>query len=150
MLVTFDTNTIDKAVRPERHPKDPLRPDFDKVNTALKAGRLRGFVSDTVITLEGIQRADRAKVLGSTRLVQEHSESTTKTGDLEAETLELKVGQPARQPLHPENAARLAAALRLGFKVLSAPRIGAPRIDDPHKTVYLYEPDEVKLSARLE
>jgi type I restriction enzyme M protein len=47
---TFDTNTIDKAVRPERHPKDPLRSDFDKVNAALKSGLLGAFVSEIVIS----------------------------------------------------------------------------------------------------
>jgi hypothetical protein len=64
--VTFDTNTLDKAVRPERHPKDLAQNDFLLVHEALKAGALRGFVCETMVTLEGIQRADRARVFGST------------------------------------------------------------------------------------
>jgi len=36
--VTFDTNTLDKVARPERFPKDPLRPDFIKLHEAAVAG----------------------------------------------------------------------------------------------------------------
>jgi hypothetical protein len=32
--VTFDTNTIDKAVWPERHPRDPAQADFQKLHEA--------------------------------------------------------------------------------------------------------------------
>jgi hypothetical protein len=66
--VTFDTNTLDKAARPERHPKDPARADFQKVHEALKTGRLRGYFSQTLVTLEGIEKKDRPEVFGSTRL----------------------------------------------------------------------------------
>lgn len=42
MRVTFDTNTIDKAARPERSPKDPDQSLYLKVHDALKCGVFRG------------------------------------------------------------------------------------------------------------
>ena len=55
MRVTFDTNTLKSAVRPERHSKDPRSADFYKVHDALKAGILKGYFSETIVTLEGIE-----------------------------------------------------------------------------------------------
>jgi hypothetical protein len=148
--VTFDTNTLDKAARPERHPSDPARADFEKVHEALKRGALRGFVCDTVVTLEGIQRADRAKVFGSTSLARSHEETRTADGAV-VHHVTLETTQPARPALHPENARRFQAALSLGFRALCVePRIGLPRIDDPDKRIYLYENDDAKLRARLD
>lgn len=88
--VTFDTNTIDKAARPERHPKDPLRSDYDKVNAALKSGYLRGFVSETVITLEGVQRSDRARVFGSTHLAPQRAAPEVNQDGMEVHQITLK------------------------------------------------------------
>jgi hypothetical protein len=39
---TFDINTLDKAARPGRHPKDPNQGDYAKVDGALAAKRLMG------------------------------------------------------------------------------------------------------------
>jgi hypothetical protein len=148
--ITFDTNTLDKAARPERHPKDAARADFQKVHEALKTARLRGFVCETVITLEGIQRADRAKVFGSTYLASRHSEPQVQDDGRVVHAINLQATQRARQPLHDENARRLTAALNLGFRVLSAPRVAMPRIDDPDKRIYVYEDDEETLGLRLD
>jgi hypothetical protein len=67
--VTFDTNTIDKACRPELHPKDPARRDFDTVHEAVRTRKLRGFFCETAATLEGIQRANRARAARARRFV---------------------------------------------------------------------------------
>src|SRR5258708_18442894 len=124
--VTVDTNALDKAGRPERHPSDPARADFAKVHEALKRGDLRGFVCDTVVTLEGIQRADRAKVFGSTSLARSHEETRTGDGATIVHHVTLQTTQPARSALHPENARRFQAALSLGFRAICVPRIGLP------------------------
>ncbi len=71
MRVTFDTNALDKAVRPGRHPKDPNQPLFQKVHEALKSTVIEGFVCETMITLEGIPKnaflGPTVHVLRSTR-----------------------------------------------------------------------------------
>ena len=148
--VTFDTNTLDKARRPERHPKDPTRSDFVKVHAALRAGKLTGFFCETVATLEGIQRVDRARVFGSTSVVARHKGPDVREGGSTIHQVNFETTQPAREPLHPENMRRLTSALDLGCRALSAPRIAMPRIDDPGKRIYVYEHDDEALALRLD
>jgi hypothetical protein len=117
MRVTFDTNTLDKACRPERFAKDDNRPLFQKVHDALKDGTIQGFYSVTILTLEGIMKADRPAVMGGTKLEHQPMRPTVVnnadlTDDMQrlagegnatvVVPLKLKVVQPARQPLHPE------------------------------------------------
>src|ERR1022692_2808286 len=105
LMVTFDTNTIDKAARPGRFPKDPSRADFVRVNEALAAGKLSGYFSETLITLEGIQNKDRARVFNSTTLRQESETETVSNG---ATTIQMRsVVEQQRDPLHPEHVARI-------------------------------------------
>jgi hypothetical protein len=54
MTVTFDTDTLDKAAPPGRHPKEPNQGDGVKVNGALPAERLMGYFRiDWRLTDEG-------------------------------------------------------------------------------------------------
>jgi len=113
--VTFDTNTLDKAARPERHPKDPARASFSKVHEALKTGRLRGYFSDTLVTLEGIENEDRVDVFGSTRL-----ESSSSSASKNAINMTIAVKQD-RRPRHPELSKRIQAAQKIGMRALRGP-----------------------------
>lgn len=152
LRVTFDTNVLDYACRPERYPKDTRQPRLGKVRDALKSGSIKGFFSVTMLTIEGIMNKDRAKVYESTTLTKvreapkmipnadlpDEIRSFVGHGDLETHTFNLTANQPARQELHPEFKARFAAAHELGVRVLKAvPRLGAYRIDDPDGTFYL-------------
>jgi hypothetical protein len=133
MRVTFDTNTFDKAVRPLLYPKDPDNSLFVKIHEAIKRCRIEGFICDSMITLEGIKADDRAKVFGSTSL----NSKITPDEVSSVIRVDLKMEQPLRQPLHPKQAERFAAALDLGIKLIGAPRAGMPRLgnhngDDPY------------------
>ena len=152
LRVTFDSNSLDLVCRPTRFPKDPRNPLMLTVHDALTQGRIQGFYSVTMLTIEGIMRKDRADVFSGTRTVT-HPETTevTKNADLpdavrervgaadvETVRLDIRVEQPDRKPLHPETAARSRAAKDVGFKVLKAvPRIGAYHIEDPGGEFYL-------------
>jgi hypothetical protein len=138
MKVTFDTNTLDKVVRPERFPKDVDRPHFDAVHRALVDGTIQGFVCETIITLEGIQKIDRGAVFGSTALKANTSEHIEEDGRVKIQ-MGLQGVQPDRKPLHPENAARMKAANELGVRLLRAPRFGSMYIEDPEGTVFAQE-----------
>jgi hypothetical protein len=63
--VTFDSNEWEDVVCPERCLKTrPERyPDLVKVQNALKAGCVRGFICAVVATLEGVRRKERAEFL---------------------------------------------------------------------------------------
>jgi hypothetical protein len=147
--ITFDTNTLDRAARPARFPKDPRQPEYLKVHQALHAGKIEGFFCDTLVTLEGIQNKDRGAVFGSTDIRSQRDDSEDDTGR-HVVKLTLVVEQRRRQPLHPEAAARVQAALAIGMRVLGAPRIGSPRIEDTNNAIYVFEPDESLLALRLE
>ena len=152
LRVTFDTNSLDLACRPERFPKDRRQPLMRKVHDALTQRRIEGFYSVTMLTIEGLMRKDRAGVFAGTRTVlQPESTELTKNADLpdavrdkvgaadlETVRVEIHVEQPDRKPLHPETAARIRAAMAVGVKVLKAvPRLGAFRIEDPSGDYYL-------------
>lgn len=64
MKVTFDTNTFDKASRPEVYRKDPVYETALTVHEALIRGAMRGYICETALTLEGIRRDDRSAVGG--------------------------------------------------------------------------------------
>ena len=162
LRVTFDTNVLDFACRPDRFPKDPRQPIMKKVNTALTTGQLEGFYSVTMLTIEGIMRRDRAEVFASTRLVMGEEEiHITQNADLpesirqevggadvETVRVEYRVDQPARAPLHPEVVARVKAAKAMGFKVLKdVPRVGAFHYKDSTQKWYLSTGEGDKLQA---
>src|SRR5260370_10139938 len=145
MKVTFDTNTLDKAVRPGTYPKDPANMHFVKVHEAIKFGQIEGFICDTMITLEGIKRDDRAKVFGSTALRKNISSDDASS----TIHINLKMEQSLREPLHPKQAERFVAALDLGLRLIGAPRIGMPRVEGPNGNPYAIE-TEAALSARID
>ncbi|WP_139017367.1 hypothetical protein [Bradyrhizobium sp. STM 3809] len=139
--MTFDTNTFDKAVRPSVYAKDPNHADFVAVHEALKRGDLLGFVSETIITFEGIAKNDRASVFGTTDL-------RSRTEQLSDDTFQIALApeQPARQPVHVKQAERFVAAFDLGIQLLGAPRIGMPRVEG---NFYVPETEEA-LEQRLD
>lgn len=145
LRVTFDTNTLDKVARPERFPRDPRQPTYFGVHDALRTGRLKGYFSETLVTLEGIEIKDRADVLGSTRLDRQmHSNGGNRI------TLSLAVQQD-RKPLNLEFSKRIQTAQEIGLRALRGPaRIGWLRIKDDDNT--FFEPDEsvLELSKRLD
>lgn len=150
MRVTFDTNTLDRAVRPERFPKDVRQAEYIKVRQGLMSGTIDGFFCETIVTCEGIQNSDRAEVLGGTRLASQQEHLQNEAGERVIK-LSLKTEMPKLKPLHPEVIAMLQAALKVGMKALGAPRIGWLRIEDPENEIYFQEiPNSVAQSERLE
>jgi hypothetical protein len=130
MRVTFDTNSLDKIGRRQRFPKDPHQADFIKVNHAVVARTIKGYFSETIVTLEGIENKDRTHVFSSTRL---KSQMTEKIDDaIGQETLYINTTtEQDRRPIHLEHFKRIQAACEIGMRALKAPpRIGWIRIDD--------------------
>ena len=91
-----DTNTLADVVSPEasRQPTNPA--DAARVRAAIQLGKIQGFFSETLVSLEGVQTKDRAAVFGSTRL---QSESTCT--DENTITISIGVVQD-RKPLDPK------------------------------------------------
>jgi hypothetical protein len=144
--VTFDSNALDKAARPDRHPKDAARADFHRVNDGLKAGRLKGFFSETLATLEGIENKDRMDVLGSTRL-----ESRSSSPDKRMINITIALKQD-RKPRHPEFSKRIQAALLMGMRAIRGPaRLGVGfHVKDDDGTFYASDKSVHELVERRE
>lgn len=164
LRVTFDTNVLDLACRPERFPKDPRQPHLRKIRDALAAKTLEGFYPVTMLTIEGIMKRDRAEVFARTTLKQEPEQiSVTKNADLpesiravvgnaDVETIAVRYAatQP-RRPLHPEVLARIQAATALGVRALKAvPRIGAYEFPDSTGDFYFTNGEGDALKAWCE
>jgi hypothetical protein len=165
LRVTFDTNVLDLACRPERFSKDPRQPRLGRVRQALQDREILGFYPVTMLTIEGVQNADRAAVFGSTTTtVVEGPPATTRAADLPSDVrarignrdietipITIRTSQPRRMALHPEVVRRMAAAKALGVRVLKAPpRIGAFRIDDPIGEYYLPNGEGDALAAWID
>ncbi|HYI81817.1 MAG TPA: hypothetical protein VEX11_01250, partial [Acetobacteraceae bacterium] len=134
LRVTFDTNVLDMACRPELFPNNDRQPLMRRVHEALANGHIEGFYSATILTIEGIKKKDRARVFAGTRTVMERETShTARNADLPDAIREtvggrdvittpitLRVEQPERTPLPPAFVARVQAAKALGVKALRA------------------------------
>jgi hypothetical protein len=144
LRVTFDSNAYRQVIN-TGSARDAAPCELQKINRAVKGGRIRGYLSESLVTLEGIENKDRARVLGSARLESQ----TQATGD-NTITISLSVRQD-RKPLNPGFSEWIQAARKLGMRFLRGPaRIGWIRVEDGDGT--LFEPDEsvLELAALLD
>jgi hypothetical protein len=126
MRVTFDSNAWERIVVPHRYPKDPVHSDLLKVNAALQDGRVEGFISETVATLEAIPRTERGAYFASRQLKLEASELPRDNGRI---GFSIRIGgdDEYHPGLKPVLSDRLRIARELGFKLLPSSRLGIPR-----------------------
>lgn len=165
LRVTFDSNTLDFACRPERFHKDPRQPELAKVKAAIASGHIQGFYSVTLLTIEAVMRRDRAQVLAGTTVRRSSTEpKLIRNAELppqvkakvgEADVIEvsttLTVGEPDRQAIPDEFARRVKAAKALDVRVLQqVPRIGAFRYSDPTGEFYLSAGEGEALGAWID
>jgi hypothetical protein len=122
LTVTFDTNTLNSVVLPKTAQRG-TGASGATVRTAIQVGRIQGFFSETLITLEGIENKHRVEVLGKTRPV-------SKTSSTGPRKITIAVGfQHVRNPLNSQFLARVQAAVALGMRALRAPaRMGGHRL----------------------
>jgi hypothetical protein len=106
---------------------------------------VNGYFCETLVTLEGIQRNDRAPVLGGTRL-QSESTSTDKN------TIQISIGVVQdRKPLDSEFSDMLQRAKSLELRALRAPaRIGWVRIRDEDGTFFAPDGPVIELLGRMD
>jgi hypothetical protein len=124
--VTFDSNTYRRATDPSRFPQDAKARQLRKINAAIKDGRIAGYFSETLATLEGVQNAQRGAYFSSvapkvTRALKTSADGETKSGYL------VEADDSLHPGLHPIVARWIAESDSLGLRFLRAPRIGAPR-----------------------
>jgi hypothetical protein len=121
MKVTFDSNVWQLVVMPEENLSEPDAASFVKIHAAILNGRLIPYLSETIFTLEGINKKDRKYFLGEYDPKVEVKERSQ--GNLMS--LDFSLGPD--EDAHPGNneylKKYLPAAVKLGFKIIHAPRI---------------------------
>jgi hypothetical protein len=137
LRVSFDSNTYRQVINPPVGARDASPTDLQRINDALRSGRIRGYLSDTIVRLEGIGNKDRVPVLGSTRLVSQ----TQATGQ-NTITISLSM-QQNRKPVHSTTLKWIQAAQKLGMRFMRTGSrwfSGAGHISDDDDA--FYEPEE--------
>lgn len=124
MRVTFDTNVYRGIVDP-RSSRGSSPDAYRAVHDALRQGRVSGFLSETVVSLEGIPRNDRGDYLASVR--PQITVKTTQEPDGPIR-LSLAIAPDNSQfpPLNPTLRSWIERAGDLGIKFIRLPRVAMP------------------------
>jgi hypothetical protein len=116
LRVTFDTSTLAGVVDPEGEEGLDPRDAYRAAYAAIRDGRVRGFFSEALVTLDAIGRKDKAEVLGAARFVSD----TTAAGP---RSITIKIGPRwKRTDINPRILARIETARALGMRGLIGPR----------------------------
>jgi ribosomal protein L30/L7E len=124
--VTFDSNAYRQVVDPQRAHRDATVKELSKINAALKDGRISGHLSETIITLEGIQNSQRTNYFAGVTPRVRRGTLTLPDGRKKVGML-IDADDSQHPGLHPVAERWISAATSLGLKFLRAPRVGAPR-----------------------
>jgi hypothetical protein len=114
------------VVDPHRARRDASLEELLKINAALKDSRIAGHLSETIVTLEGIQNTQRADYFAGISPRVKRGTITLPSGETKIGTL-IDADDSQHPGLHPIADKWINAATLLGLRFLRAPRIGAPR-----------------------
>jgi hypothetical protein len=148
LSVTFDSNSYRRVVDPDRFRRDVAHDQLRKINAALKDGRLVGYLSETLATLEGVQRAQRGAYFASVQPKIRRARKNLPGGGSKLGFL-VDANDSLHPGLHPVVARWIAASTSLGLLFLRASRIGAPRPPVLHAN-FVAEPTNKEQRERLE
>ncbi len=139
LTVTFDTNTLAPVVCPATAQLPENKINGAAVRAAIQAGRICGFFSETIITVEGIKGTERWDVLSKTRVFSDAT-SIGENGRGPSVSLRFGVGMHhVRSPLDRRASARIQAALELGIRPLwTASRFGHYHLDPEAYPVFKF------------
>ncbi|WP_052572953.1 hypothetical protein [Haloferula sp. BvORR071] len=125
--VTFDTNVFSHIVRPDSCKEIALKEVCVRIADEIVRKRVMPHVSETIFNLEGIERKDRQSYFGNYRPATSlQTRSTENPGEV-CGTFCISPNMQGRPESNPILAEKLEKAREMGFRVLSAPRIGLPR-----------------------
>ncbi|WP_297443374.1 hypothetical protein, partial [Acidocella sp.] len=106
--VTFDTNTLERIVTPESFCNDEHFEAYKSIRKALIEGRIEGFFSEALISLDTFCRLDKPTFVGK---IRPHSESFSPDG--KSITIQIGVRLPQKPQIHSRTAERIAHVLDL-------------------------------------
>ncbi len=142
MKVTFDTNALGTLAVGHA-------PAAIAIRDAILAGRLCGFFSETLVTLEGVARVARAPTFGAMQLKTRMTTAVTLPDGTHGIHVNLTLDHSARPSLHPQLVTLVTRLRELGFKAIRLPRIGLQVLDPAAGFALDDQPDD-ELQARLD
>jgi hypothetical protein len=120
LRVTFDTNTFERIVYPEKFSETPA---YHAINAAIKDGRIRGFFSEAVVALDAYEKDIKVTLLESARFRSE----ALSTGNRNI-TIQIGAQWGMKPPISDKFLDRLRALEVFGMRALIGPR----RLGDLH------------------
>jgi Protein of unknown function (DUF2934) len=151
LRVTFDSNAYRQVIDPALD-RDASTLELQKINRSLKVGGVRGYLSDTIVTLESIKNKDRTAVLAGTNLTfQSQPGKHTAPSVI---SIDMTIGmRQSRKPLHPTTLKWIEAAKALGMRFMRTGSrwfSGAGHVRDDDDTTYEPEESILALAQRME
>lgn len=123
MKITFDSNVWRKVASPNNFPKDPIIGDYKKIREGINCGKIQAFLSETIFTLEAINKKDRKKFFKDYKANINTEVSEGENGEIK---ISFSIGP--NPDAHPGNneflREHLSDAVKLGFNIINLPRIG--------------------------
>ncbi|MFW6139414.1 MAG: hypothetical protein ACOC7U_09610 [Spirochaetota bacterium] len=120
--VTFDSNVWRIVANPSRHQKEPRLSDFMIIRNKIESKEILPYISETIFTLEGIQRKNRKIFFGTYEAKFSIKEAFLGDGST---NLEFAIGPNLNA--HPGNndflSNYLEEALKIGFRILKDLRV---------------------------
>jgi hypothetical protein len=123
LRITFDTNTLEKIVFPERFADAPDFEAYRIIYAALKDGTIKGFFSEAVVALDAYGKDAKVSMLESARLRSE----TVSSGAANV-TITIGAQWGLKPPISDAFLSRLNGAQAMGMRALIGPR----RLGDLH------------------
>jgi hypothetical protein len=108
--VTFDTNVFTRFID-LKEGSDKIY--YEKILAAIKSETIRGYFSDTFVTLEGVMRNQRVEIFGSRKISSFSSSSKSPN------TINITIGASMCKPdLHENHLRTITSLLELGLRGL--------------------------------
>ncbi len=135
LKVTFDTNVFNKLINLEENEDKTY---YETILKNLKKGDIKGYFSDTFITLEGVRRIDRENIFGSRKVL-------TKTSNKSKNEITISFGTSMLSPqLNEIHLHKIQLLTNLGIKGLRGQMyLGDNFIVPP--TLDIYESTDIDL-----
>jgi hypothetical protein len=150
--VTFDSNVWESIADPAKLTVHADAVALGEIRRAIEETRVAAYISDVVVLLESIRKADRGTFFADIKTTMRRAEDGTsiEPSGMPVIRSNLTISSVFDHfpQLHQKLSSALERAFALGFTVINVPRIGWMRLNEE-----LYKPqemDEVLLGARLD
>lgn len=134
--VMFDSNVWQKVVCPEDYTDDPQYAELCKVQEKIKTGDIEPYISETVFTLENVQKKHRKEKFGNMGS-SIRSKVEVKNGEIH---MRIEIGPNSDDAVslndNPKLKKYAEKALILGFRIVRGPRIGMFECKDLNDKLY--------------